>query len=124
MMLAAITMSPGNTRAADDAASFLDQPKLTGNWWGARDTSEARGLALDVNLTQFYQGVTGGGKDRGFEYGGKLDTYVNFDGGKAGLWPGFSVTTHIETRYGEDVNGIDGLFSLANFNMGDRKSVV
>jgi porin len=42
---------------------------------------------------------------------------VNIDGGKAGLWPGFSVTTHVETRYGNDVNDIDGMFSLANFNM-------
>ena len=74
MMLAVVTMSPGNTRAADDAASFLDQTKLTGNWWGARDTLAEHGVALDVNLTQFYQGVTDGGKDRGFEYGGKLDT--------------------------------------------------
>jgi hypothetical protein len=42
---------------------------------------------------------------------------VNIDGGKAGLWPGISVTTHVETRYGNDVNDIDGMFSLANFNM-------
>jgi hypothetical protein len=36
---------------------------------------------------------------------------VNLDGGKAGLWPGFSVTMHVETRYGNDVNDIDGMFS-------------
>src|SRR5207248_4447405 len=42
---------------------------------------------------------------------------LNPAGGKAGLWPGFSITTHIETRYGNDVNEIDGMFSLANFNM-------
>ena len=60
---------------------------------------------------------TDGGKERDFDYGGKLDYYVNIDGGKAGLWPGFSVTTHVETRYGNDVNDIDGMFSLANFNM-------
>ena len=42
---------------------------------------------------------------------------MNIDGGKAGLWPGFSVTTHVGTRYGNDVNDIDGMFYLANFNM-------
>jgi porin len=112
-MMAALAANSGKA----DERTILNQPKLTGNWWGARDTLAEHGVELNVNLTQFYQGVTEGGKDREFEYGGKLDTYVNFDGGKAGLWPGFSVTTHIETRYGEDVNGIDGMFSLANFNM-------
>ena len=82
-----------------------------------RDTLSAHGVAFDVSLTQFYQGVTDGGKERDFGYGGKLDYYFNIDGGKAGLWPGFSVTTHVETRYGNDVNDVDGMFSLANFNM-------
>ena len=77
----------------------------------------AHGVAFDVSLTQFYQVVANGGKERDFGYGGKLDYYVNIDGGKAGLWPGFSVTTHVGTRYGNDVNDIDGMFYLANFNM-------
>jgi len=107
------TSAPGS---AIDPTIF-ERPKLTGNWWGARDTLEAHGVTLDVSLAQFYQGVTDGGIDRDFEYGGKLGIYVNLDGGKAGLWQGFSITTHVETRYGEDVNDIDGMFSLANFNM-------
>src|SRR5438093_9566376 len=97
-------------------ATIFERPKLTGDWWGARDTLEAHGVTLDINLTQFYQGVVDGGIDQDFEYGGKLDIYVNLDGGKAGLWQGFSITTHIETRYGEDVNEIDGRFYLATFN--------
>lgn len=92
--------------------SVLEWPKLTGNWWGARDTLAEHGVDLDVNLTQFYQGVTDGGKSRGFAYGGKLDYYLNL-----GPWSGFSLTTHVETRYGEDVNDISGTFSLPNFNM-------
>src|SRR5206468_254395 len=58
-----------------------------------------------------------GGKDTGFDYGGKLDAYLRFDGGKAGLLPGLSITAHLETRYGEDVNNSDGMLSLGNFNM-------
>ena len=107
--------TPAPASAID--ATIFERPKLTGDWWGARDTLEAHGVTLDVSLTQFYQGVTDGGIDRDFDYGGKLDIYVNLDGGKAGLWQGFSITTHIETRYGNDVNDIDGMFSLANFNM-------
>jgi porin len=105
---------PAESKASD---TILDQPRLTGNWWGARDTLSAHGIELDINLSQFYQGVAAGGTERSFEYGGKLDYYVNLDGSKLGLWPGFSVTTHAETRYGDDINGIDGMFSFANFNM-------
>src|SRR5436190_23494725 len=86
-----------------------DRSKLTGDWWDVRDTLFSRGFALDVSLTQFYQGVVAGGNERDFEYGGKLDYYLNFDGAKAGLWPGLSRTMHVETRYCEDVKDIDGM---------------
>jgi porin len=109
----------GAALAPESKASetILDQPKLTGNWWGARDTLSAHGVEVDVNLSQFYQGVAAGGTQRSFEYGGKVDYYVNLDGGKLGLWPGLSLTAHAETRYADDVNTIDGMFSFGNFNM-------
>src|SRR5437016_2964490 len=113
--------APANERTPAPAsaidATIFERPNLTGDWLGARDTLSSHGLTLEISLTQFYQGVVDGGNERDFEYGGKVDYYVNLDGGKAGLWPGFSITTHIETRYGNDVNEIDGMFSLANFNM-------
>ena len=127
IMIATFAVSPGNARVygeellsapvAGTDGTILNRSTLTGDWWGVRNTLSAHGVAFDVSLTQFCQGVTDGGKERDFDYGGKLDYYVNIDGGKAGLWPGFSVTTHVETRYGNDVNDIDGMFSLANFNM-------
>src|SRR5947209_7286054 len=97
---------PPMTPAADYAHSILDWPKLTGDWWGARDRLSDHGVDVDVNLTQFYQGVAAGGTSRGFEYGGKVDYYLNVDGVKAGLWQGFRVVVHAETRYGTDINGI------------------
>jgi porin len=115
----ATTTSPDKNVTAESqtGGSFFDRPTLTGNWWGARDTLATHGVIFDISFSQFYQGVTQGGNDRDFEYGGKFDYYVTLDGGKAGLLPGFSATTHIETRYGDDINGIDGLFSFGNFNM-------
>ena len=127
IVIAALAVSPGNARVygeellsgpvAGTGRTILDRSTLTGDWWGVRDILFAHGVAFDGSLTQLYQGVTAGGKERDFDYGGKLDYYVSIDGGKAGLWPGFSVTTHVETRHGNDVNDIDGMFSLANFNM-------
>jgi carbohydrate-selective porin OprB len=120
-VIAALAVSPGSARVYGEellsapvaetdgtGRTILDRSTLTGDWWGVRDTLSVHGVAFDVSLTQLYQGVTTGGAERGFDYGGKLDYYVSIDGGKAGLWPGFSVTTHVETRYGNDVNDIDG----------------
>ena len=75
------------------------------------------GITLDVNLTEFFQGVASGGKDETFEYGGKFDYYLDVDGGKAGLSEGFLISVHAETRYGEDTNAADGMFTFSNFNM-------
>jgi porin len=117
-----VTAVPSSTEAAAPPASgfggpFGERLKLTGDWFGIRDTLAAKGITLDANLTQFFQGVASGGKERAFEYGGKIDYFLNIDGNHAGLWQGFLVTMHAETRYGEDVNGIDGMFSFGNFNV-------
>jgi porin len=117
-----VTAAPSSTEAAAPPASgfggpFGERLKLTGDWFGIRDTLAAKGITLDANLTQFFQGVASGGKERAFEYGGKIDYFLNIDGNHAGLWQGFLVTMHAETRYGEDVNGIDGMFSFGNFNV-------
>jgi len=108
--------------ASPMSGTILDRSKLTGDWCGLRDSLSARGVTLDVNLTQFYQGVIDGGKDQEFKYGGKLDYYLSFDGAKAGLSPGLSLTMHVETRYGEDVNDIEGMLAFANFNLAFPKA--
>jgi porin len=103
--------------ASDSGRTVSDSPKLTGDWWGARDRLSDHGVDVDVNLTQFYQGVAAGGKRQDFEYGGKVDYYLYIDGQRAGLWRGFNIVVHAETRYGRDVNDIDGMFTFGNFNM-------
>src|SRR5881398_3888929 len=120
---ASTTMSETTpTPTSGFSGAIPDRSKLTGDWWGVRDTLSSQGFALGVSLTQFYQGVVAGGNERDFEYGGKLDYYLNFDGAKAGLWPGLSLTMHAETRYGEDVNDIEGMLAFANFNMAFPKA--
>lgn len=77
----------------------------------------SQGIAYNVVVPQFYQGVTRGGRDEGFEYGGKVDQFITLDGGK--LWgaEGFSIATHVETRYGQDIN-LDAVgFAPANVAM-------
>ena len=96
--------------------------RLSGDWWGSRSALADRGLTFDLFLTQFYQGIAAGGRRQAWEYGGKLDYLFNLDGAKAGLWKGFYTNLHAETRYGTDVNGIDGLLTPSNIAMNFPKA--
>lgn len=97
--------------------TLWERPKLTGDWFGLRSCVAERGITLDTSLTQFYQGVTSGGRQQGWEYGGKLDYLLNINGEKVGLWKGLSFTMHTETRYGNDVNSLDGAILPTNLAM-------
>jgi porin len=81
---------------------------LTGDWFGARDTLRDRGITWDISSTNFYQGVTTGGRDRSFRYGGRADYLVNINGEKAGLWQGLFIDLHGETLYGQSANALTG----------------
>ncbi len=91
-----------------------DRPKLTGDWLGVRSGLRDGGITVDVSTTQFYQGVTTGGLEQAFAYGGRNDYFLTLDGEKLGLWKGFSVRLHGETRYGESANFITGALSPVN----------
>jgi porin len=96
---------------------LAERPFLTGDWFGARSSLAARGVDFHVSATQFYQGVASGGNQQEFEYGGKLDYYLNADGGKLGLRDGLFLNMHAETRFGQSVNNIDGLLAPSNIVM-------
>jgi porin len=71
---------------------------------GMAKSMAEQGIMYDVAATQFYQGVTSGGIEQEFAYGGKVDQFVILDSGKLGLWDGMTMNLHAETRFGEDVN--------------------
>lgn len=102
--------------------SFDERFEVTDDLFPTKDRWFERGVTFDTNLTQFYQGVASGGKDRVFEYGGKLDYYLDIDGDKSGLGDGFLISIHAETRYGEDINADTGMLTFANFNMAFPKA--
>lgn len=83
---------------------LLAAPNLTGDWNGWRSCLMEHGIIYQGFLTQFYQGAAHGGRNQDFEYGGKLDQFVTFQGDKLGLWEGFFVSMHAETRFGQDAN--------------------
>ncbi|GAG02544.1 unnamed protein product, partial [marine sediment metagenome] len=70
-----------------------------------------RGIIVDLQTTQFYQGITSGGppdKRGEWEYGGVGDAYITILGDKFG-WKGFVFSIHAETRFGDSINPLVGL---------------
>jgi porin len=86
------------------------RPKLTGDWHGCRDCYAQQGLTFDADITQFYFGVTEGGLDRRFDYGGHGDYVLNADLGKLGLHEGLFLKLRAEHRFGESISDDTGAF--------------
>ena len=53
---------------------------LTGDWGGARTWLSENGIIVDVQATQFYQGVVDGALDYGGKYGLKVDYFLTLLG--------------------------------------------
>ena len=91
--------------------------KLTGDWYGAREQLRDHGVTFDFSSSTFYQGIASGGLHEGFEFGGRSDYWLNVDGQKAGLWPGFFATVRGESVYGQSVNLDTGAIVPVNIGM-------
>jgi porin len=95
----------------EDHTSLTERAQLFGDWGGARTVLAERGIIVDLQTTQFYQGITSGGPAdaRGdWEYGGVGDAYITVVGEKFG-WKGFVAQIHAETRFGNSINSSVGL---------------
>lgn len=87
-----------------ETSSLSTRPRLLEDEWRA----ELRGRGIDIEawLTQFYQGAVAGDGSRQWQYGGKGDLFVTFNGEKLGLWPGLSIAAHLELLYGDGANAM------------------
>ncbi len=94
--------------APSSKTGWPERDNLTGDWGGGRSWLKERGITLKPRLTQFYQGLTKGEGNHGFEYGGKADLLLHADLDKLGLWKGFSFTVHAEYNFGNSVNSAGG----------------
>lgn len=99
------------------SGDFWTRSQLTGDWRGSRDALAAKGLTFFGDITQYYQGVTSGGLEQQFKYGGRGDYLIDVDSQKMGLWEGGHLDLRGETRLGEDCNQIDGAVAPSNFAM-------
>ncbi len=100
-----------------DPDDIWARKKLTGDWYGLRSDLGQHGIDLDLRLSQYYQGVTSGGKNTNDAYGGKFDYILNIDGHKLGLWQGLFVNMHAETQFGNSILDDAGGFAFPNTQM-------
>ncbi len=80
----------------------------------SRTWLKKHGVTIAPRLSQFYQGITAGDGEQGFEYGGKTDLSVGLDLGKLGFWDGFSMTVQADFNFGDTVNGRGGILIPPN----------
>ena len=98
---------------ATDESDLLTRSALTGDWWGSRSSLAEHGVTLDLRYTSFYQGLASGTGDQGYEYGGKMDAFINLDSSKMGLWEGGEFRSHLEYSYGNAPTNLGGaIFSV------------
>jgi porin len=110
----------GSEEPACCSPCLWNREKLTGDWWGYRSRVAEHGINVDVEATQFYQGVASGGANETFRYGGKADYFLTYSGqqaGLSGLGQGLIVQLHAETRFGDDINGDAVALAPSNANM-------
>jgi len=112
-----INLGGGTTPAAKASTGppgWLDRDTLTGDWGGGRTWLKEHGLTLKPRLTQFYQGLTAGDGNYGFEYGGKADLLLDANLSKLGFWKGLSLNVHAEYNFGKSVNQRGGTIMPVN----------
>jgi porin len=95
---------------------FWSRSTLTGDWGGLRNELAAKGVTLDMSITQVGQGVVGGGKNGAWKYGGRGDLVLNLDSGKLGLWPGGFFNFEMEGNWASSVNPKTGALMAVNTN--------
>ena len=81
---------------------------LCERWFKISRSLEDCGIKFEGELSQFYQGVSSGGLQREFRYGGHGEYNAELDFGKICGWDGFSLELGSEHRFGENVNGATG----------------
>lgn len=102
--------------AQEAAVPFAD--RVTGDWRGTRTNLADRGISFDLEWTNYYQGLVSGTGEHDFDYGGRLDAFVDFDTTKLGLWNGGVIRTRSEYYYGDLDANLGG--TLVPTNLGVR----
>jgi porin len=120
----AVTAGAGDAPPANPySGDIWTRSTLSGDWWGLRNDLAAKGVTLDMSLTQAAQGIVHGGKDTGWQFsGGRGDINLLLDTQKLGLWPGGFLNVEAEGNFIpadkllKAINGRAGSLMFVNSN--------
>jgi porin len=98
------------------SGDLLNRSTLTGDWGGFRNEWAAKGVTINLDITQVGQGVVSGGKSSAWQYGGRGDLLINLDSQKLGLWPGGFFNLELEGNWASSVNSSTGALMPVNSN--------
>ena len=88
----------------DYTGSLLNRSKLTGDWNGIRGKLAEKGLHVNFRSVSTYQNLAAGGIKTDDAFVSTQDLLLQFDTGKAELWPGGLLTLRVESREGRTIN--------------------
>ncbi len=112
-MLSATFAAPSAFGQAAGGYDFLEVTPPPG-YLARRSWLAEHGVSVDIRYTGFYQGLASGTGDKGYEYGGKMDAFINLDSGKMGLWEGGGFRSHLEYSHGNAAANLGGAIFAAN----------
>ncbi len=100
----------------DYTGDLASRKYLTGDWGGTRTELAEKGILIDLELNQVFQGNAHGGKNTSdaAEYSGSYDLTLRFDTARMGLWPGGLFTLRAETWFGHNLAGDAGSIMSVN----------
>jgi porin len=110
------TTAPASPPAAQPG--LAERSRLTGDWGGTRTQWEAAGITLDLEFTQYLQGLAAGTGPETFGYGGRFDGYVELDTEKLDWWDGGRLNAHLEYNFGSLPGTLGTTFFPTNAGMG------
>lgn len=96
--------------------SWLAQPQLTGNWFGARDALVSWGITPSIRYATDLMGSVAGGEQRGNAYAGQLAVEVNADLGTLVGLKGLRLAVAMDWASGTDLSAdIGNTFTVAQY---------
>ena len=110
-------VAPEMTPVSDYKGDLWNRSTLFDDPGGWRTHLYERGLTLDAQLTQVYQGVVSGGSAKGNgrgEYNGLFEANLTLDTAKAGLWSGGLFVLTEQTSFGNPLQKQAGNLSPIN----------
>jgi len=109
-----MTVAPDLTPVSDYTGKFRERSTLVGDPGGYRQRLYDMGVALDLGVTQVYQGVVSGGRDEEWKYSAMADYSLSLDTQRLDLWPAGLLVAHGKSKAGRSVNFAAGTLSPVN----------